>query len=688
MSKKIVVRQHDIKDCGAACLLSIIKYYNGNISLEKIKIDTCASSKGISAYNLKTAASNYGFDVQGLNITFDELKSKRIPLPCIAYLELRNGLKHYVVIYKICKDYFLVMDPAKGMTKVKYKDFKEIFKNVILEFNLISKVVNYEQNNKLLDIFINFIKDDKKLIISLFITSFLLTIISIALSFYTKSMINSIDTNLKSLFILIIVIFGFITLLKVLLTYLKNYYEIYLNKNIDVKLMPSFIKHIFNLPLNAISNRSVGEITTRVSELNHIKELFANMFITLSLDLLLASISCIVLMIINYRLTIVLLLIIVIYLVNNLLWLRSINQHVEENINLETNFNSTLTNGLSHFISIKNSNVYPTKKIEQSLINYLDNSFHFSFKISVYSLINNFILEIGMFLINTFGFIFIMQNKLDLIDLITYNSLYLYFIDPIKEIINLIPKYVYIKRSFQKINDFISLKEEELNEMSNDFSNGDIVFRNIDYSYNMYDYPIKNYSLTINKGNKVLVMGKSGLGKSTLFKLLYLLYTPLKGSITIDNININDYDLSTIRNNISYVSQQEAIYNDTLLNNITLGNKISKKRLNKILNICQVNDILDKKAFRLNALIMEDESNLSGGEKSRIILARTLASNRNIIVFDETLSNIAEDDANKIIKDICEFCKDKTIIFISHFRPKYNFDQEVIGDFNGKIQLS
>ena len=683
MSKKIVIKQHDIKDCGAACLLSIIKYYNGNISLEKIKLDTCVTSKGISAYNLKTAAKNYGFDVIGLSISFDELIQKRVTLPCIAYLELKNGLKHYVVIYKICNNHFLVMDPAKGMIKLKYSDFKEIFKNVILEFSLISSVVNYENSNELLNIFFNILKSNKKIIISLFITSLLLTIFSILLSFYTKSIINSIDINLKTLFILIICVFAIFTILKIILTYLKNYYEVYLNKNIDVKLIPNFIKHIFNLPLSAISNRTVGEITTRVSELNSIKELFSNMFVTLSLNLLLAAISCIVLLIINYRLTIVLMIIILIYLINNLLWLKSINNHVENNINLETEFNTVLTNGLSHIISIKNNNNYPINRVEESLIKYLENSFHFSYKISVYSLINNFILEIGMFILNTFGFILILNGKLELIDLITYDSLYLYYIEPIKEIINLIPKYVYIKRCFSKINDFISLKEENVNNKMERFSNGDIIFENIDYSYNMYDYPIKNYSLKIKKGNKVLVMGKSGLGKSTLFKLLYLLYTPLKGNITIDSVNIKDYDLNTIRRNISYVSQNEAIYNDTLLNNITLGQNINKNKLTKILNICQVNDILDKKSLRLNTFVMEDESNLSGGEKSRIILARTLVSNRPIIIFDETLSNIAENDANKIIKDICDNFKEKTIIFISHFKPKYSFDQEVVGDFNG-----
>ena len=682
MLKSMTVIQHDIKDCGAACLLSIIKYYQGNISLEKIKIDTCIGKNGISAYNLVTAAKKYGFDAYGIKISFEELLKEKICFPAIAYLELDNGLRHYVVIYKINPKYVLVMDPAKGFKKIKYSEFSHIFKNVLIILSPISKIVNYEKNNKLYDIFINFIKSDKKLIFILFASSLILTIVSIIGSFYMKSILYSIENNISSMFYFIIIIFSVLILMKVILSYLKNYYESYLNKNIDVKLIPSFIEHIFNLPLNAISNRTTGEITTRVNELNDIKEVIANMFITLSLNLLMAISSWFVLMYINNKLTFILLIVIIIYLLNNLLWLKPINNLVENNINLETEFNATLTNNLNNIISIKNDDKYLKNKLESKLLLFLDNSFRFRLKISIYNFINNFIVEIGLFIINTIGLVFIMNNKIELIDLITYDSLYLYFIDPIKEIINLIPKYVYIKRSFTKINDFLMLEKEIKEEKEDIFSNGNIIFKNISFSYNMYDYPIKDYSLTIKKNDKVLVMGKSGTGKSTLFKLLFRLYDPLKGSISIDNINIKDYNIYTLRKNIAYISQDEGLYNDTLLNNITLGKEISMKNLNKILDICQINDILDKKSLRLNTYIMEDVSNLSGGERARVIIARALLKNSSIIIFDETFSAIAEEDANKMISAIFKEYHDKTIILISHFKPKYKFDLEVVGNYN------
>ena len=118
MLKKVVIRQHDIKDCGAACLLSIIKYYGGNLSLEKIRMDCCISSTGISAFNLIAAAKKYGFDARGTKVDFNTLFSSKLVFPFIAYVELKNGLRHYIVVYEIHKKYILVMDPAKGLIKM------------------------------------------------------------------------------------------------------------------------------------------------------------------------------------------------------------------------------------------------------------------------------------------------------------------------------------------------------------------------------------------------------------------------------------------------------------------------------------------------------------------------------------------------------------------------------------------
>lgn len=680
MKKNLIVKQHDIKDCGAACLLSIIKFYNGNINLEKIKMDTCISKNGITAFNIIKSAKQYGFDAKGIKISFKDLMQNKIMLPAIAYLELKNGLKHYVVIYEIHKKYLLIMDPAQGIKKIVLSDFKRDFKEVLLIFSPITKIVNYKQGNSLLKMFFQLFINEKKLIISLFIISLMITILSIILSFHMKSILSSITNNLFSSFCFISLLFFLITFLKIFLEYIRNYYETYLNKNIDANILPSFLNHIENLPLNALSNRTTGEIIKRVEEMNNIKDLFSNIILTVGLNLLLAFTSWFVLYNIDNKLTIILFIVMLIYLLNNMIWMKPINNWIENNIDKETLFHSKMHETFPKLLTMKSNLNYFSNQLEESLISFQLDSFLFQKRIIIYQFINNFIIEIGLFLLLTIGFYNVMNNTLEFIDLITYNSLYLYFINPIKEIVNLVPKYVYIKKSFQKINDFIMLEEESLNDSNESFISGDISFKNITFSYNQYDYPIRNFSLDIRKGDKVLVTGKSGSGKSTLFKLLYRLYDIERGSILINNINIKDYSLKTIRENITYVSQDEGIMNDTLLNNITMGKATPLKDLNKILELCEINNILDKKALRLESFIMEDGSNLSGGEKARIFLARALVKNNDIIIFDETFSSLEETDANRIINNILTLYSYKTIIIISHFKPQFPFNSFLEGD--------
>jgi ABC-type bacteriocin/lantibiotic exporter with double-glycine peptidase domain len=418
---------------------------------------------------------------------------------------------------------------------------------------------------------------------------------------------------------------------------------------------------------------------TRVNELNNIKNLFSELIISFGLNMLLAITSMIVLYNICSKLSLALFMVIAIYILFNLCFLKLIEHQVNRNIVAETNANAIINSYVSGFASIKNINKldFFHNNIEINIIKYLKENFKLNNIINHFTFGNDFIIEIGLFITNTLGLYMILNNSLELIDLITFDSLYLYLIDPIKQIINLIPKYYLIKNSFAKINDFILLKEEDLSEVSNDFYNGDINIYNTSFTYDYYQYPLQNFNLKINKGNKVLITGTSGCGKSTLFKLIYRLYEPKTGEIRINDINIKDYKLKVLRDNITYVSQDEMIFTDSLKNNITLGQDIGVNILNEVIKICQVDNIINKKGLRLDSFILENGENLSGGEKARIILARSLLKESSIILIDETFAQIEESDANKIINSIMKKYKDKTILLISHFIPDYSFDQVV-----------
>ena len=166
-------------------------------------------------------------------------------------------------------------------------------------------------------------------------------------------------------------------------------------------------------------------------------------------------------------------------------------------------------------------------------------------------------------------------------------------------------------------------------------------------------------------------------------KILLKYFDEYKGIIKINDINLKDISRDTIRNSFSYVSQNEILLSDTIKNNIALKRDISDKKYNEIIKICKVNEIIDKKPLRGNFLIEEDGFNLSGGERQKIILARGLLKNFNILILDEALSEVGLEEELKIMKEIFKKYSDKTIIYISHkkeiisyFEKKYSFEEK------------
>lgn len=681
MKKEYIVKQHDLRDCGVSSLLSIIKYYKGYLPIETLRLDTHTNNDGTTAYNLVKTGIKYGFDSYGLKLESKDLKN--IILPAIANITLKNGMNHYVVIYKVLKTSIVIMDPLKGFKKLNINDFLELWNNVVLIYKPREKIALIDKSPNISKLFVNTITKEKYLFIRITITSILLTILSIITSFYLKIAISTIDNNTKKLTYLIILIFLIIYIFKVLVTNIKNIYEIYLNKNIDTRIMLPFIKHIFKLPLNVIKNRSSGEIITRVNELNNIKTLFTEIFITIFLESLLSIASMYILFIINNKLFFILCIIVLLYLIISLLYSKPIYNKINDGIDSQTEFNSHLIENIENIETIKNLNLIDKviQSIEELNIKYLKKFFQLDLFMNVEIFIQNFINEIGLFIISSYGIIMILNNKMTLIDLVTFNTLLSFFIEPIKNMINLIPKYNLIKVSFNKISEFNELKEE-ISGNKEKFINGDINLINLSYSYNTYNYILNKINITINKYDHVLLIGKSGSGKSTICKLL-MRYDNYEGNITIAGVNISDYNLNTIRDNITYVSQNEKLFTKTIRENITLNNDYSIDKINEIINICELNEILDKKPLRLETLLVDGGLNLSGGEKQRIILARSLLRDKDILILDEALNEIEEEREKRIIKNIHKYCNNKTIIYISHRDHQKLFKKIInIGDLN------
>ncbi len=669
MKKDYIVKQNDIKDCGICSLESIIKYYNGFIPLETLRLDTNTNVNGTTAYNLIKTAKKYGFSAQGQKIK--ELNNNII-LPAIAHIVTAKGLNHFLVIYKITDKYVLVMDPAYGYKKINKNDFIKEWTNIILIFKPYKQIPLFKLKNKLKTIFIDIISKEKKIISKIIVTNIIITILSILISYYIKTITTIIETNYINTAYLFIIIFFIINILKLYYDYIKNELTIYLNKNINLRIIPDFIYHIFNLPLDVIKSRTTGEILTRINELFNIKELFSEIFITIILDLFLTIGSIYFLNSLSSELFLILCIIAILYILVGLFTSSIIEKKINNNIDLETEFNSCLTEHINSLESISNLSLtdYYENKVEESYLSYEKDTFKYSLTLNNIITIKNVINEIGLFFITSYGIYLISINKLSILGLITFNSLLTYFINPIENVIDLLPKYHLIKTSFNKISEFYNIGKivQGNNEK---FNNGDISFKNITYYYDDFHKVLKSLNLLIKCHSHIMLKGPSGCGKSTLCKILNKTINNYSGEVKIDNINIKDYSLSTIKKNILYVSQTESIFSDTIKNNITLNRYVSPKELNEVLEITKVNEIIAKKSLRLDSFLYDSGYNLSGGERQRIILARSLLKKPKILILDESLSEMDTDLETEILSNIDHYLKDTTVIYISHTNNNY-----------------
>lgn len=677
MSKKIPLeKQHDLKDCGACSLSCIIKYYDGYVPLEKIREDTCTSTIGTTAFHLVKAATNYGFESLGVKVK--SIHDPNIYLPAIAHLILKNGLQHFVVIYKINKNYVWLMDPAKGKVKMPIPEFLEVWDNILLLFSPTGNIAYFEKNITIPQVVVNLLKANKKTFTIIVLTNILFMILSVISSFYFQVAVSSLNEGIEQNFLkFIILIFGIVTIFKVLINYLKNYYMCYLNKNLDTEVFTEFLSHIFNLPLSFIQNRTTGEITSRVAELNDIKNLLAEIFTSIILNSILIIGSGLTLYFISAKLFFILCLIISIYTIISLTFGKIIYQKLKVNIEKETEFNSTLVENLSLNNSIKNLNIVKEflSKLENKLILMLKHNFLFQKFLNNIEISKSFIYEIGLFLITTYGIYLISIKDLQVLNLITFNSLILYLFNPIKDIMDIIPKYNYLKASFNKLSELLNVDIEECNKGLKTIPNFNIVFRNVSYSYNKIDNILNNLSFVIKEGEKVLLSGPSGSGKSTICKLLTRELTNYGGFIGLGNLSEQDYALNTIRQSILYVGQNEKLFTGTIKENLTSYRNISESEFLSVCKITKVDEIIAKKPNRYNSLINASINNLSGGERQRIILARALLKKSKIIILDEALSEVNITMEKEILDNIFKKYPNKTLIYVTHKNVQDKFSK-------------
>lgn len=670
MQKNIIVKQTGFKDCAVSCLLSIIRYYKGNISKEELLYLVNTNQNGTSAYHMIEGMRKIGFDGLGRKINTNDLLKDNIICPFIVHVK-NQEFYHFIVIYEINtkRKYLVAMDPAIGKRKITFDEFDKIYLNSVLEFSVISELPNIKEKEKLFTLIISLIRINKNILIKLFLISLFSSVFTIGSSFSYKIILDSVTIeNYNKLISIILICFTLIIVLKNLLSFLRDKLLTEFKEKISKDITIKIFRHIFNLPYQYLKNKPTGEIISRINDINNLYDFILSIFLNLFINLFLIIMSLIVLMIINIRLTIITVYIFIFYIFLVIFYFKIIKRKIIEVKTSHADYNRISIESIENYESIKNLkiNIYILDKIKNSYYKFLRNLKELEQKIIKENYYKELITDTLNLIILVTGSYLVITNKITVGNLILYLTILSFYIIPLKDLLNLILNYNQSLTSYERINDLLLINTEKINSEDYSMINGDIVFENVFYSHDKVNNILSNIDFKIEKNSKYLIHGKSGEGKSTLMKILVKYLKNYSGEIYIGNYNLKDIKLETINNSILYVSQNENIFNGTLKENIILNKQINNKKYEEILKICKVDKIRNKKTFRDNFLIEENGFNLSGGEKQRIILARALLNNFNYLILDECLSEIDSSLEKEIIQNIFDYFKDKTIIYITH----------------------
>lgn len=667
-----VVRQEDLTDCGACCLKMIIKYYGGDYPLFHIKQLTHTDQFGTNAFLIKEAALKLGLNAKVVNGNLEDIKEEDLPI--IAHVIPNKSYEHFIVIYKLDKKHALVTiaDPALGKRVITYGDFFEISSSNFIFFDANKKLAKITSSKRINNLVIETFTNNKKIFVYIILFSVIFIFLNICSSYAFKFLIDNVYlySNIDNL-VFFFIVFNFINVFKNIFQYIRINMINYFNFKLDKILITKLFNHLIYLPFLYYKNKSSSDVINRINDLIDVKNNLTKIFLSIVIDGLLAFSILIVLFKINFLLTILSLFLVLIYLFIIVITSPIYNYYIEEEKVKGSEVNSFLHSNLRNMDSIKNLNI--EDYVSNKFVNLYEKFYFVNKKNTKFSnkvmFIKNMVHDIYFIFLYYIASKLIISDKFNLALFITYISLLSYFIDPIKNIIDLNFDIKNLNLSLKRVNELFDIKKEKFlvdEKYQKNVVKGDIEFKNITYSYNGYQNILKEFSLKIKENSRVLISGETGSGKSTIARILMNYFAPDKGEVLINNKSISSYNLINIRKDITYISQNETIYKDSLYNNIVLNESISYDEFLNICKICKVDEIVNKHKFKYDMNLEEDGFGLSGGEKSRIFLARALIKKSSIYIFDETLSNIDVEKEKEILKNVFDNFKTSTFIVITH----------------------
>ena len=707
MAKFKFFRQLESIDCGATSLKMISHYYGKKIDIKYLRDITYTNKTGVSFSSLIDASQKIGFETLPVKVNFNDLE-KEVPLPAI--LHWKNN--HYIVIKSIITKkknifsskkttYVNIADPGFGILKFTKEQFEKLWntdefgKGVALLFepkeNFNAAVPQIIKSNS----FKYFKKYLKPLRISLILT-FLLVLLVASLNFIfpylNKELIDKGVSNKNTYFIIVflsaqIILFTSSAIMEIIQGW------IFLNIKIKfgLSLITDFLLKLMKMPLSFFENKLSSDIMLRIEDHDKIEDFFSRNTIHFIISILSFVVFSIVLA--NY--SVVLISIFVLGSIISILWVlwfhkirRFINYRRFEIESINKNFLFEMVNGISDIKinNAENTKIDEWKTVQIELFDLNKKSLRLE-NIQYFGI--NYLTQIKNTVLIGLAAFMVVDNNITIGTMLSISFIVGQLNAPLESFVMFIYSFQDAKISLERLVDVYNKKDE--NEIVTNCDNivlaESIDFKNISFGYqNPNDYKIfNNLNLKINLNKTTAIVGTSGSGKTTLIKLLMKFYDPFEGNILIDNKPLKNLNFDKWREKISVVFQDGYIFSDSLKNNIIMSQFFDEEKFNTILNLSNISEFIERLPQNSETKIGENGLGLSKGQQQRILIARAMYKNPEILILDEATSALDAENEKIIHDNLQQFFKGKTVLIIAHRLSTVKNADQIIVLKNGEI---
>lgn len=690
MSKYIYVKQHDASDCAAACLASISMYYGRETTITKLRDILGTDIKGTNVNGVVTGASNLGFEAKAVRLSLDSLMTEEITLPLIAHTITDYGLSHFVVIYKIKKDKLYINDPSNKNKVITKDEFSKAYDGVVILLKPNDEFVAGKVKEKgMFKRFIKLLSPHKKYFIWAIIGSLILTILGIVSNYFNKILIDDIlPYNLKNQLTVFALGFLAVSVVNIMLGAVRTHILLRLSIKIDIPLTLGYYNHIFSLPMSFFGSRKTGDILTRFSDAQTIKNVFTGIALSILIDLVMILVVGVVLFLMSPKLFAIVIISTIINVVLVYIFKKPYKEINLTQMEQGAKLNSSVIESLRGIETVK-SNSIETDVMEKIENNYID-TVKTGYRVGVLSNVQQSssgligtVINIVMLWV---GATAVMGGDLTLGALMTFTSMAGMFMDPIGRMVGLQLQIQESQIAMKRLSEIFDVKkEQEDKKQTIDNLKGNIKFDNVTFSYGTRAPVLKNISFNINKGDRVAIVGESGSGKTTIAKLILGLWKPKAGDILLDGIKVNEIDYESLRSKVAYVNQNVELFSGSVAENIKIINpNVSREDINIALRLADASFVNNLPAG-IDTYLEEAGANLSGGERQRLALARSLSKSFDLLILDEATSNLDFVSEQKIYENILNSNFKGTIVFIAHRLSSIKYSDNILVMDKGKL---